>query len=250
MPYTLNGCGTRYYGKRDEGPDGSFVVTEWITLVWVPLIPIRSLRVLPSGEGTNLIVWNSQSYRTMKVPLCWPQVRNIYMFSVPIILLVIAFNWNDLRHWVNHDILKRGPVVEAAPIELPMDDAQSAKACGNVLKLQADNFKRLNLHQRMVDLVKASDFTDEEMKDISQPVDLEQDAFSGYAAGYLTWDKRAEPIRADLIQKMTKTVSDSAAKYPGEGGEVIKDYGTRNLAMVMKAFDIGRQDGRKSPCPF
>jgi hypothetical protein len=49
MPYTFNGCGTRFYGSRDKGEDGSYVCTEWITFVYIPLIPIRSLRVLPTN---------------------------------------------------------------------------------------------------------------------------------------------------------------------------------------------------------
>ncbi|BDA69938.1 hypothetical protein CAL7716_041040 [Calothrix sp. PCC 7716] len=30
MPFTLNGCRTKYYGRRDMAPDGSYVTTEWI----------------------------------------------------------------------------------------------------------------------------------------------------------------------------------------------------------------------------
>ena len=44
---SVNGTGTRVYGKRDFWTDGSFVTTKWITFLWVPLIPLRSLRVRP-----------------------------------------------------------------------------------------------------------------------------------------------------------------------------------------------------------
>jgi hypothetical protein len=30
MPYTFNGCGTRFYGHQDRADDGSYVTTEWI----------------------------------------------------------------------------------------------------------------------------------------------------------------------------------------------------------------------------
>jgi hypothetical protein len=53
MPYTFNGCGTSYYGQRDRAEDGSYITTEWVTFVYIPLLPIRSYRVLPVGKGTK-----------------------------------------------------------------------------------------------------------------------------------------------------------------------------------------------------
>jgi hypothetical protein len=44
---SLNGTGTRIYGRRDFRTDGSFVTTKWISFLWVPLIPLRSMRVKP-----------------------------------------------------------------------------------------------------------------------------------------------------------------------------------------------------------
>ena len=43
--YRLNGIGTTLIGKRDFRPDGSFVTTEWFTLVFIPIFPMRSLRI-------------------------------------------------------------------------------------------------------------------------------------------------------------------------------------------------------------
>ena len=42
---SVNGRGTRVYGKRDFRTDDSFVTTKWITFLWVPLVPLRSMRV-------------------------------------------------------------------------------------------------------------------------------------------------------------------------------------------------------------
>lgn len=50
---SYNGFGTGIYGKRDFSPDGSFVTTQWIILFWLPIIPIKSMRVLPLGPGAN-----------------------------------------------------------------------------------------------------------------------------------------------------------------------------------------------------
>lgn len=50
MAFSIHGIGTTYYGQRDYGEDGSFLTTEWVTVIMVPLIPIRSLRVRYRGS--------------------------------------------------------------------------------------------------------------------------------------------------------------------------------------------------------
>jgi len=40
-----NGCGTTTYGKRDFLADGSFVTTKWIIFLYIPLLPLCSMRV-------------------------------------------------------------------------------------------------------------------------------------------------------------------------------------------------------------
>lgn len=49
--YTVNGIGTMMYGRRDAQPDGSYVATVFLCLVFIPLIPLSSYRVLPQGQG-------------------------------------------------------------------------------------------------------------------------------------------------------------------------------------------------------
>jgi hypothetical protein len=69
MAFTFNGIGTTFYGHAGARPDGSYVKTEWFVFFYVPIFPIRSLRVVPKG-ATNLLVYNSQSYLTEPAPLC------------------------------------------------------------------------------------------------------------------------------------------------------------------------------------
>ena len=42
MPYTFNGFGTKYYGRREAAEDGSYVTTMWITALYVPILPLGS----------------------------------------------------------------------------------------------------------------------------------------------------------------------------------------------------------------
>ena len=93
MPFSFNGCGTRYYGKRDKREDGSHVTTLWISLVWVPIIPLASYRVIPTEEGVNALVYRSAGYAVRRVPLCWYQVRTVYLWASPFILLDAFLLW-------------------------------------------------------------------------------------------------------------------------------------------------------------
>ncbi len=42
---SVNGCGTAIYGKRDFEADGSFVTTKWVVVFFIPVWPLKSMRV-------------------------------------------------------------------------------------------------------------------------------------------------------------------------------------------------------------
>jgi hypothetical protein len=89
MPASINGCGTTYYGSRDFYSDGSYITTEWIIFVHIPILPLASFRVLPDGSGQNYLVFNSQNFSVQKVPLCRQQVRNTYLTILIVILAIV-----------------------------------------------------------------------------------------------------------------------------------------------------------------
>jgi hypothetical protein len=247
MPFTFNGCGTRYYGSRDTGPDGSFVTTEWITFVYLPLFPIRSMRVLPQGKGTNLVVYHSQEFQTGRVPLSWAQIRNVYLIMVPIFAAILYFSWGDMRSWAMKIWLSTQPIkMLPAPPDAPV--YVTSLACGSTLKLEGPAFERFHILERIPEVVKQSNFTAEELKDVSSEKELEEDAFGAYSLGYLTWNKSVDPTRNDLGQKLITTIKTSSAKLSAEDAASVKDYGRKDLKMVLSAFDMGRHDGRTS-CP-
>ncbi|MBE9141500.1 hypothetical protein IQ254_30660, partial [Nodosilinea sp. LEGE 07088] len=90
MPFTLNGIGTTYYGKRDCTADGSYVTTEWMVFLYLPVLPIGSYRVMPTEQGANLIFYYSTKYTVKQVPLCWPQVRSGYIVTGSILGVLMA----------------------------------------------------------------------------------------------------------------------------------------------------------------
>ena len=51
----LNGCGTMFYDQRDFRAGGTYITTEWVTAVYLPLIPLRSFRVRYRGPGERKV---------------------------------------------------------------------------------------------------------------------------------------------------------------------------------------------------
>jgi hypothetical protein len=46
----LNGIGAGLYGRRDARPDGSYVATYCVSVLWVPILPLTAYRVLRDGD--------------------------------------------------------------------------------------------------------------------------------------------------------------------------------------------------------
>ena len=261
MPYTFNGCGTRFYGQREQAEDGSYITTEWITFVYLPLLPIRSYRFLPVGKSTNIIIHSSQHFQTIRVPLCWAQVRNVYLVISPIVLLVLYFGWSNVQTWVKEDLLKsnipqsavRSEPPQTQPIEtdLPLSSKGTAVACGKVLKLDEAAFEKLDLVKRLSEIVSTSGFTEEEFKGLSSAEELNNEAFSAYSLAYLTWEKPKEVSRASFDKMLVDAAHspDLSNLSPDERAE-FDSYTVKLRSMMSKAFDLGRQDARTSPCPF
>jgi hypothetical protein len=184
-----------------------------------------------------------------RVPMAWTQVRNVYLIVGPILAVILYFSWGDLQSWAKNQRLAAQPLrVQAAPPEAPLDAASSALACGNVLKLEAPAYTKFNILERITEVVKKSDFTAAELKDVTSEKDLEENAFGAYALGYLTSNKPVDPTRNDLGQAIITRINTGAAKLSSDDSATLKAYGNKNLKMVMNAFDMGRHDGRTSPC--
>jgi hypothetical protein len=258
MPYTFNGCGTRFYGQQDRAADGSYVTTEWITLVYVPLIPIRSFRVLPVGKGANYVIHSSQSYQTLRVPLHWPQVRNVYFIAAPIILLVLYYNRQSIENWYQEDVLGHHPHPalqlenpKLASAEAPLDTNAAAVACGKVLKLDDTGFAKLDIVKRVSSLVSGAGFTESEIKELGDSEkNLSDEAFQAYSFAYLMWDKPAESSRSEFDKMLVKSMNGQDLHTLSADERVaLEAYMAKMKSMMLRAFELGRHDARVSPCP-
>jgi hypothetical protein len=83
MPLSIQGIGTTYYGVRDTRNDGSYVTTEWAIVAFVPIIPLRTLRVVKSGYASGTFMWSRQPYLVCEcLPLDLRQVISVYGFTI------------------------------------------------------------------------------------------------------------------------------------------------------------------------
>jgi hypothetical protein len=84
LAQSFNGFGTKLYGKRNFEPDGSFITTLWVVILWIPLIPLKSIRVKEAGRGPSTVfsVW-SRSY--LVITQSRPDIRqilNVYAYML------------------------------------------------------------------------------------------------------------------------------------------------------------------------
>jgi hypothetical protein len=85
------GFGTTLYGSRDKNQvDGSYTATAWITLLYLPVIPLGSYRVVvqkQQGIGVGAYV---KYDNVQKINLNTRQVINTYALWYISLLIVIA----------------------------------------------------------------------------------------------------------------------------------------------------------------
>jgi hypothetical protein len=74
--------------------------------------------------------------------------------------------------------------------------------------------------------------------------ELQNQVFQAYGLGYILWDKPFS--RADY----DKMVMGALGKISPSDRAQLAPLLVKFKRMVIKAFDMGRQDARRSPCPF
>jgi len=82
MPTNVVGFGTIYIGERDYGCDGSYVTTEFVTALYLPVVPLRSFRAVETNSSFRWLGpsagYARTGYRVQRRPLCWRQVGAVY----------------------------------------------------------------------------------------------------------------------------------------------------------------------------
>jgi hypothetical protein len=85
---SYNGIGTTIYGKREVNQaDGSYIATKWFIILFFPLVPLGSYRVIKAKQKFLSGSW--PSYQMIPVEMNLRQVINTYLVWWGIPLLVI-----------------------------------------------------------------------------------------------------------------------------------------------------------------
>lgn len=91
------GIGTTLYGKADKKEDPTYgqtyVTTKWFIVCYLPLIPLKSMRI--GGVKTKslfLVVYNSsttQYFILEQVPLNWAQIARTFFLTWGLVALAV-----------------------------------------------------------------------------------------------------------------------------------------------------------------
>lgn len=90
MAFSINGVGTTFYGSALKESDGSYVVTEWFVLAYIPIFPIESKRVWPVKDSRGF--WSLElgsKFQAVKVPLHKPHLIKGYAVTVAALVVFL-----------------------------------------------------------------------------------------------------------------------------------------------------------------
>jgi hypothetical protein len=96
MAYSIWGFGTGYRSDTSLLPDGTFITTKWITLFYVPIIPLRSYRVKYLGSSSEFhftgFSSTSQYQIIQKIPWDTRRAIKFWLYILAIIALIMSIN--------------------------------------------------------------------------------------------------------------------------------------------------------------
>jgi hypothetical protein len=122
------------------------------------------------------------------------------------------------------------------------------KSCGQVIQLNQDGFKRLDLFKQLSHVVDNGGFTPKELTMMNHD-DLLEQAFSAYSLAYLSW--KTPLSHADIERAVQKGAHGVNRDDLSAEEKVQFDAWLPKLrAMMLKAFDLGLYDAKRNPCPF
>lgn len=113
---SVNGFGTAIYGKRDFEADGSFVTTKWVVVVFIPVWPLKSMRVTKVVKS-RWFQWFKHDYRPVSYlvreleGLCWRQVIFTWAYCLFLCCTVRALNIAPLTNSIPLSSMLVGLVV-------------------------------------------------------------------------------------------------------------------------------------------
>ncbi len=92
MANRVNGFWTFYYGERDYRPDGSYLTTLFFCVLYFPIFPLRSERVIPDPNNMEWTLVGPNYYLVLeKRRPHLLQVASVYLCSWTMMALAIDY---------------------------------------------------------------------------------------------------------------------------------------------------------------
>ena len=84
----INGMGSTFIGRSEPGDEGSYVTTEWFTILWLPIFPVCRYRLIENEEARGLF---SREYRILeKASPRAVDVARVYGIELIALLFVVG----------------------------------------------------------------------------------------------------------------------------------------------------------------
>jgi hypothetical protein len=105
MQFQIHGTGTALYGRRDYLLDRSFVTTEWVTIGYLPIVPLISKRI----SFTRLDPFHARDisghYIVAVLPLNKKQVWSVYAWVASLVtwFIIAAYFKETLTRRIGDD---------------------------------------------------------------------------------------------------------------------------------------------------
>jgi len=91
----INGMGSAFIGRSGQREDGSYVTTEWFTILWIPIFPVCRYRLLEHQDARRLF---HREYTILdKFPPRGADAARVYGFAVIALLLLIGLAYLVFR---------------------------------------------------------------------------------------------------------------------------------------------------------
>jgi len=98
LAYTFRGIGVLEYGRRDFGGNGSYITTRWFVVFYLPIIPLKSMRLRRTGQAKYYGLNRAPTYEKIDLErICWPQVIATYGWFAAGISLAIATQFERVK---------------------------------------------------------------------------------------------------------------------------------------------------------
>jgi len=88
---SIGGAGYSLFGCRRMSRDGSYIATEFFCILYVPLAPIKTLRVTPAPGQSRLPFVPKKFVQAIRQPLDLSQVISVYLTAIAIIAYGLSF---------------------------------------------------------------------------------------------------------------------------------------------------------------